>query len=163
MGLQLPGELADLLNELGYTWPKADEEKLFELGRHWMTYSGKLGGIVQDASTAAQPVWTENRGAGIDAFKAKWEDNDSALAVTRDGVTGAQVLGAALFVCAAIVLALKINVIVQLTILLVEIIQAIATAPETFGASLLEIPAFKKLADMAINLIINEAMEAILG
>jgi hypothetical protein len=163
MGLQLPGELANLLNELGYTWPKADEEKMFELGRHWMTYGGKLDGIVQDASTAAQQVWTGNRGAGIDAFKAKWDDDDSALAVTRDGVTGAQVIGAALFVCAAIVLALKINVIVQLTILLIEIIQAIATAPETFGASLLEIPVFKKLTDMAINLIINEAMEAILG
>jgi hypothetical protein len=163
MGLQLPGELADLLNELGYTWPKADEQKLFELGQHWMAYGGRLGGIVQDAAAAAQPVWADNRGEGIDAFKAKWEDNDSPLAVARDGVTGAQVLGAALFVCAGIVLALKINVIVQLTILLIEIIQAIATAPETFGASLLEIPAFKKITDMAVNLIINQAMEAILG
>jgi hypothetical protein len=61
------------------------------------------------------------------------------------------------------VLALKINVIVQLTILLIEIIQAIATAAPTFGASLLEIPVFKKITDMAINLIISQAMEAILG
>jgi hypothetical protein len=54
-------------------------------------------------------------------------------------------------------------VIVQLTILLIEIIQAIATAPETFGGSLLEVPVFKKLADLAINFLISKAMEAILG
>lgn len=45
----------------------------------------------------------------------------------------------------------------------IEIVQAIATAPETFGASLLEVPVFKKITDMAINFIINEAMEKILG
>ncbi|HZB30626.1 MAG TPA: hypothetical protein VE465_10710 [Streptosporangiaceae bacterium] len=163
MGLQIPGELADLLNELGYTWPKSDETKLVELGRHWMDYGGKVQGLVGDAEGGAGRVWPENAGQAIEAFRAKWDGENSALAVTRDGATGAQVVGAALFVCAAIVLALKINVIVQLTILLIEIIQAIATAAPTFGASLLEIPVFKKLADIAINLIINQAMEAILG
>lgn len=163
MGLQLPGELADLLNEMGYTWPKADEVKLFELGQHWMTYGGKVHGVVADAEAGANKLAAGNAGAGIEAFKAKWGGENSALAVTRDGATGAQVVGAALFVCAGIVLALKINVIVQLTILLIQIIQAIATAPPTFGASLLEIPVFKKLADIAINLIISMALEAILG
>ena len=64
--------------------------------------------------------------------------------------------------CAGLVLTLKINVIIQLTILAAEIIEALATAPETFGGSLLEIPVFKKLTDMAINLLINEAMEVLL-
>jgi hypothetical protein len=73
------------------------------------------------------------------------------------------VIGGALFVCAAVVLALKINVIVQLTILAIEILEAIVTAPETFGASLLEIPVFKKLTDMLINLLISQAMEVVLG
>ena len=59
--------------------------------------------------------------------------------------------------------ALKINVIVQLTLLLVEIIEAIATTEVTFGASLLEIPAFKKLTDIAINFLMSQAMEVVLG
>jgi hypothetical protein len=163
VGIQLPGELADLLNELGYTWPKADEVKLFQLGQHWLEFGSTLQGITQDAGTSAAAVWTDNTGQAVEAFKSTWGKDDSPAAVLKDGVTGAQVIGACLFICAAVVLALKINVIVQLTILLVEIIQAIATAPETFGASLLEIPVFKKLADMAINFIINKAMEAILG
>lgn len=163
MGIELPGELADLLNELGYTWPKADEEKLFQLGQHWIDFGSTLQGIGQEATASATRVWTDNVGDAVEAFKARWGDKESPLAVLEDGTTAAHVIGACLFVCAAVVLALKINVIVQLTILAVEIIQAIATAPETFGASLLEVPVFKKLTDMAINFIINKAMEAILG
>jgi len=163
VGLTLPGELASLLNDMGYTWPIVDEEKLFQLGQHWQTHASTLDGIHADAVAVATRAWTDNRGEAIDAFTAAWNDEESAAAVLRDGVTAAQVVGACLFACAAIVLALKINVIVQLTILLVEIIQAIASAAPTFGASLLEIPVFKKLADIAINLIISMAMEAILG
>jgi len=163
VGIQIPGELANLLNDLGYTWPKADEEKLFQLGQHWLTYSGTLQQVVQDSGGSAAKVWSDNRGDAVDAFKAKWEAQDSPHAVLTDGTTAAQLIGGALFICAGIVLALKINVIVQITILLIEIIQAIATAPETFGASLLEVPVFKKICDLAINFIISKAMEAILG
>jgi hypothetical protein len=159
----IPGELANLLNELGYTWPKSDETKIVELGQQWMRFGGTTQGLVGDAEAGAGKVWPDNAGQAMEAFRAKWDGEDSALSVARDGATGAEVVGAALFVCAAIVLALKINVIVQLTILLIEIIQAIATAAPTFGASLLEIPVFKKLADIAINIIINQAIEAILG
>ena len=163
MGLMIPGELADLLNELGYTWPKSDEEKLFEIGQRWIAFGGSVHGALADIQQPAEKAWTDNRGAAIDAFKAEWADEDSAPAVLRDAAVSAEVTSAALFVCAAVVLALKINVIVQLTILLIEIIQAVASAAPTFGVSLLEIPVFKKLADMAINLIINQALEAILG
>jgi len=83
--------------------------------------------------------------------------------VLAEGITAAQAIGATLIVCAAAVLALKINVIVQLTILAVEILEAVLTAPETFGASLLEIPVFKKLTDMAINFLISQALEVVLG
>jgi hypothetical protein len=163
VGIQLPGELADLLNEFGYTWPKADEERLFELGQLWVGFGGTAQQISELADAAAEQAWTGNTGAAIEAFQQKWSGDKAAAAVLHDGATGAEVVGAALFVCAGIVLALKINVIVQLTILAIEIIQAIATAAPTFGASLLEIPAFKKLTDLAINFIISKALEAILG
>ncbi|HEY9473403.1 MAG TPA: hypothetical protein VIS06_06055 [Mycobacteriales bacterium] len=163
MGIELPGELADLLNELGYIWPKVDEEKLFQLGQHWIEFGSALRDTAQDATTIATAVWTDNTGQAIEAFRASWDDHDSPMSVLRDSMVAAPVIGACLFICAAVVLALKINVIVQLTILAIEIIQAIATAVVSFGASLLELPVFKKLADLAINFIITKAMEAILG
>jgi hypothetical protein len=163
MGLQIPGELADLLGELGYIWPKSDEEKLFQLAQDWIGFAGTLGAVGQDADRAVQAALTGNSGKDIDAFQAAWGADDSGRTVLRDGETGAQVIGACLIVCAGVVLALKINVIVQLTILAMEIIEAIATAPPTFGASLLEIPVFKKIADLAINFLISQAMEVVLG
>ncbi|MCO6011600.1 hypothetical protein NE236_42285 [Actinoallomurus purpureus] len=163
MSLMIPGELANLLNDLGYIWPKSDEDKIVQLGGHWMDHGGKVSGHAQNAHIATAGVWEKNQGEAINAYKAKWEHDKSAVNVATNGGTGAHVIGIGLFVCAGIVLALKINVIVQLTILLVEIIEALATAAPTFGASLLEIPVFKKIADMAINLIINLAMEAVLG
>jgi hypothetical protein len=163
MGITLPGELADLLNELGYIWPKSDETQLFELGADWLSLGSSLSTVATDAETAARKALAVGQGDALQAFDTKWAADDSGAQALSRGVTGAEVVGAALMVCAAVVLALKINVIVQLTILLIEIIQAIATAPETFGGSLLEVPVFKKITDMIINFIINEAMEVILG
>jgi hypothetical protein len=163
MGLMLPGEVAGLLNEMGYTWPEVDEQKLFELGNHWMGLGSTMDGIRAGAASTADRVGSANRGDAMDAFTARWNDQDSAAAVLQDGVTAANAVAAGLYICAGVVLALKINVIVQLIILLIEIYQAIATAGPTFGASLLEIPAFKKLTDIAINLIVSIAMEQLLG
>jgi hypothetical protein len=162
-GLMLPGGLADLLNEMGYIWPKSDEVKIFELGQHWMGFGTTLQGIHGEAQPHAQHVTTHNLGEAIDAFKQRWDAEDAGAALVRDGATGSMVVGACLFVAAGLVLALKINVIVQLTILVIEIAQAIATAAVTFGASLAEIPVFKKLADIAINLILSQVIEALLA
>jgi hypothetical protein len=163
MGLQLPGELAHLLNELGYVWPNVDEQKLLELGHTWMRFASTVEDIHADAGAAAGRVWSDNTAAAAEAFAQAWGREDAAAVVLDRGHLGAQAIGGALLVCAAAVLALKVNVIAQLAWLLAAIVEAIATAEFTFGASLLEIPAFKKLADMAINFVINQAMQVILG
>jgi hypothetical protein len=161
--MTLPGELERLLNDLGFNWPEIDEERLFELGQSWSAYGGHLEQISADAERAAQEVWSGNSGPAIEAFKARWEHEKSPAQILKKGATAGHTLGAILMVCGAVVLALKINVIVQLTILLMEIIEALATAGVTFGASLLEIPVFKEIQQMIINAIINEAINAILG
>ncbi|HSV66394.1 MAG TPA: hypothetical protein VLJ59_10875 [Mycobacteriales bacterium] len=56
MGVELPGELADLLNELGYIWPKADEVQLFQLGQAWVDLGSTVRAISQDAEGAAGRV-----------------------------------------------------------------------------------------------------------
>lgn len=161
--MTLPGELERLLNDLGFNWPEIDEERLLELGQAWTAYGSQLERISTDAERAAQEVWSGNSGPAIDSFKARWEHEKSPAQILTKGATGAHTLGALLMVCGALVLGLKINVIVQLTILAIEIIEALATAPETFGGSLLEIPVFKEIQQMVINAIINEVINAILG
>lgn len=163
MGIMLPGELAGLLNELGYTWPKSDETQLFELGQLWLELAGSLQRTAAEGAAAAQRLLDGNSGEAIAAFGKRWAAEGSAISVLHNGATGAQMVAATLFVCALIVLALKINMIVQLTILLVQIIQAIATAGPTFGASLLEVPVFKKLTDVVLGILVDQAIEVVLG
>ena len=121
MGMQIPGELADLLNDLGYIWPKSDEEKLFEFGQDWITFGSAVQRAADDADTAAQGAWTGNVGDAVEAFQKFWTDEQSASETTHAGANGSVAVGAALIVCAAVVLALKINVIIQLVTLAIEI------------------------------------------
>jgi len=163
MGLQLPGELRSLLSMLGYNWPEADEEKLFQMGNAWLGFAGKVGQPLSDADGHAQRVWSENQGEGIEAFQQAWGDAESPKTNLEDFTTAANVIGAGLMVCAGIVLALKINVIVQLVMLAIEIAQATAEAIVTFGASLLEIPIFKEITGMIVDELIDLALQAILN
>lgn len=161
--LNIPGELANLLNMLGYTWPKSKEGSMFELGQEWIDFGGKLKQIHGETTPHAETVTAENVGADIEAFKKKWTDQNAGAKVVDDGGTGAMVVGGGLFVAAGLVLALKITVIVQLTILAIQIATAIASAVATFGASMAWIPVAKKIADMALNLAIDQVINALLG
>jgi hypothetical protein len=145
MGMTLPGELTSLLSLLGYDWPQSDESQLFELGQRWMDFAGTLNNVAQAGEQAAQPVWTENSGANISAFADHFTNDNGPTKVLQAGSTGANVLGAGMTVAAGIMLALKVNVIVQLTTLAIQIAQAIASAVVTFGASLSEIPTFEQI------------------
>ncbi|MFI0404528.1 hypothetical protein [Actinomadura sp. 3N508] len=163
MGLQLPGELISLLGMLGYTWPEADETKLFEMGQRWVAFGGTLSSRVGESGGAAQAVHAAGMGQGFEAFQRAWSDPEAPDSLLREAVTGTTVVGIGLIVAGVIVLALKISVIVQLVILAIQIAQAIATAAVTFGASLLEIPIFKMITGMIIDQLIGMAIDQIMG
>ncbi|MET8525587.1 hypothetical protein AB0I89_26795 [Micromonospora sp. NPDC049801] len=158
MGLQIPGELRSLLDILGYTWPASDEQKLFELGQAWCEFSSDVAEFIQQAETAAKAALSGNEGADIEAFRAWWGQQESPVDSLQSNGTGALVGGAGLMIAAAIVLALKIAVIVQLVLLAIQIAQAIATAGPTFGASLLEIPVFQTLTRTIVGNLMQEAL-----
>lgn len=163
MGIRLPGGLERLLNDLGYQWPEVDEDKLFHLGQTWMDFSATVSQHAQQAHGHAQQVWTQNSGQSVDAFNQKWNERQQPhdnLAAAHQASMGA---GVGMMAAAAIVIGLKVNTMVQLTILAAEIIEAVATAPETFGASLLEIPVFKEITGMIINGIMNEGINALMS
>ncbi|MBO2446089.1 hypothetical protein J4573_03240 [Actinomadura barringtoniae] len=163
MGMQLPGELRSLLSMLGYNWPEADETKLMEMGTAWLRFAGAHSGPLGEADNHAQRVWSANKGDDIEAFQQSWNAGESGKANLQDFTVAANIIGAGLMVCGAIVLALKINVIVQLTILAIEIAQAIATAGPSFGATLAEIPIFKEITGAIIDQLIDMALSAILN
>ncbi|MEU4561123.1 hypothetical protein AB0F72_22300 [Actinoplanes sp. NPDC023936] len=163
MSIQLPGELSALLQELGYSWPESDESQLLDLGQEWLRLANVIDELHEDVVAAARQVANGNTARAVDAFLTQWQAEDSGAAALTRGSAGAIAIGGGLTVCAGVVLALKINVLVQLTLLAAQIIQAIATAVPTAGASLLEIPIFKQLTNTAIDFLVSQATEVILG
>ncbi|MFF4880918.1 hypothetical protein [Micromonospora sp. NPDC000668] len=163
MGLQLPGELVSILGMLGYDWPTSDEEKLFQLGHLWVEFAPKMEAAGAAALASGSAYWDNNQGEAAQAFQTWWNGADSPANALQQGIPGASLVGAGLMVCAGVVLALKIQVIVQLAILAVQIAQAIATAVATFGASLLEIPVFKMITSLILDQLIGMAVEAVLN
>lgn len=158
MGLQLPGELRTVLSMIGYDWPEADEQKLFEMGQVWTKFAGTIQQTVAETDPIAAQVWTDNVGSDIKAFQASWQHEDGPSNALHDGATAAQLAGLGLMVCGLIVLALKISVIIQLVVLAIEIAQAIATSELTFGASLLEIPVFQQITRTIVSNLLMEAL-----
>jgi hypothetical protein len=162
-GIRLPGWAERLLNDLGYQWPEISEGNLFELGNLYLQHSSTISDHRGQAHGHAQQLVSVNAGDSVDAFSDKWQSREQPhdnLDIAQMASTGA---GIGMYASAAIVIGLKVYTIVQLVILAVEIMEAIATAPETFGGSLAEIPVFKEIQGMLINLGINEAINALLS
>ncbi|GAA1559609.1 hypothetical protein GCM10009678_48230 [Actinomadura kijaniata] len=162
MGLKLSGELVSVLGMLGYDWPETDEEKLFGMAGSWFGFAGRLGAPVGEAQDHAAKVWSQ-KGEGLEAFRRKWTGEDAPAEALTDAGTAAMLIGAGLTICAVVVLMLKIYVIIQLVLLLFQIIQAIAWAGPTFGASLSWIPIAKFIASVVIDQLIDMTVESILN
>lgn len=163
MGMQLPSELISLLSALGYDWPESDEESLFNLAGEWTAMADQIAGRVESLNAAAKTLVDNNTGAQIDAFSAEWEGPESAVLSIADSADPNNKVNIALTVVAGLVLALKIQVIIQLAILAFQIAQAIAFAAVTFGASLAQIPIFKTITGVIIDQLLGMAIDRMLS
>ena len=163
MGIQLPSEVRQILSIIGFNFPEGDETKLLSLGQNWTSLSGQLSGHVQTANSAATAVWNTNRSEMVDAFQAKWNGDASPVKRLTQGGTGADIVGAGVMVCAGIVLALKVNVIVQATLTLIAIAEAIAAAFVTFGATAALIAVLREALKRLLDWLLNQAIGKVLG
>ena len=163
MGMQLPDEVRQFLSIVGFTWPAGDETKLLELGQLWTSLSGRIDSHVDQAHVMASDVWRGNMASMVDAFQAKWQGESGPANRLTQGATGADVIGAGVMVCAGIVLALKINVIVQVTITLISIATAIASAFVTFGASAALVPLLREACKRILDYLLGEAVAKVIS
>lgn len=99
----------------------------------------------------------------VDRFREYWNGPDAPRSNLADGATAATMVGAGLYVCAGVLLALKVAVIAQLVALAIQIAQAIATAAVTFGASLAQIPIFRQITKTLLDMALDVAINALLN
>jgi hypothetical protein len=127
VGLYLPPALTEPLSWVGLIWPEADEDLLYQAGQRWIACSSQLKLINQRADQAATAVWASNDGDAAQAFQAYWSGDKGPPQRLTDDATAAAIIGTALIVFAAAVLALKLAFIVQLAILAAQVALAVAT------------------------------------
>ena len=161
MSVTLPGPLVEVLGLVGLDWPETDEDKVFELGGKWIELWNTAQSFASDSDGAVQLAFAGNKNDAIEAVQAYWRDH-GAPAVMEPGAQAPLILGVGMMIFGVFVIALKIIFVVQLVILAIQIAQAIATAAPTFGASLLQIPIFRQLTRIALDLAQGKVIEKVL-
>ena len=163
MGIQLPGEVRTFLNIIGFTFPAGDETKLLDLGQEWMSLADKIEQHVEQAKHTAEQAWNQNSSDMIEAFKKRWMGEQGPANRMGGGAIGSTIVSAGVMVCAGIVLAMKINAIVQATLTLIEIAAALAAATVTFGASTAIIPLLKEACKRLLDYLLGQAINKVLS
>ncbi|MEV6342861.1 hypothetical protein [Actinoplanes sp. NPDC051851] len=157
MTITLPGALTEPLSWVGLEWPEADEDRLYADGRAWIEHGTRMRVHAEEAGQAARRVWMTNEGATAEAFERWWNGVDGPGRHLGDAATASELIGAALVSYAGITLALKTAYLAQLTVLAIEIGQAVATASVTAGATLAEIPVFVVAARVVMRKLLQQS------
>ncbi len=162
MVINLPAPLGELLNTLGFDWPMSNEDTLFEAGNQWLELMDGVQDVLSGAGDHAAMVIQDNIGKSIEAFQAWWDSEDSPAKILTEGTVAMALAGASLMICAAVVLALKIAVLIQLGILAVQIAAAIAAAAATAGIAGAALPALYALGRKIVSSLIQDAIMRLL-
>ncbi|GAA4933277.1 hypothetical protein [Actinoplanes utahensis] len=163
MTIELPAELTEPLEWIGFTWPQADEDRLYADGRAWIEHGTRLRRHAAVADAAARRVWLENEGASVEAFERWWNGPDGPGRHLDDAATAVELIGAGLIAMAAVTVATKTAYLAQLALLAFQVGQAIATATVTAGATLTEIPIFIGATRIACRQILHRALQQVEG
>jgi hypothetical protein len=132
MSVMLPGDLAFVLNLIGFNWPQADEDKLRQSAQHWREYASELERVIADTSRVLVQVRADNSAESIDALEQHWLDFGQHLHHAHDAAgTVAEVLDE----FALVVDGLKLKVVVQLGLLAGELAATTGAAFLTFGVA----------------------------
>jgi hypothetical protein len=161
--LDLPSWVITAMRDLGFDAPNGKEGTMLDMGTTWVAHGSKSAKPPQDAMTAANDLLAQNKSAAVEAFGKDFKSPTAPAANLSDASTGAKGIGIGTMSLGGIELSLKLSNVAQVGMLLVEIAGAVAEAPFTGGASLLEIPLFKEAATVGFHTAINTASSAVKG
>ncbi|WP_309103522.1 hypothetical protein [Microbacterium sp.] len=158
MGMNIPSELAWVLDILGYEWPELDEDEIRRAAVIVRQFKDDLEGSIAEANKRVNDDVTgalsaQTAGAYANAWNANRESNMQRLVDLLE--PAAQ--GIDLFADA--VVALKVKVIAELGITAAQIAAAAATAVVTLGASAAANAAIIAARKVALDIATDVAVE----
>lgn len=73
MGIEVPDELRDLMELVGYDWPDIDEDELRDTAKEYRDFAEELRDTIRNANRACSHVTAgRSKGEAVDAFKTRW-------------------------------------------------------------------------------------------
>lgn len=161
MGMMLPNELIWIMDKLGLEWPDIDEDEVRKAAVYVRGYRDDMENLVQTADRRingelAAAMTGQTGAAQIDG----WNRNRSQNVQQLLDVLGPAASG--IDIAADIVLALKVKVIVDITVTLAQLIPLLAAGPFGAGGAALLILARKKLFSMAMEATLEQVINQVL-
>jgi len=161
VGMMLPDELIWIMDKLGLEWPDIDEDEVRKAADLVRTYRDDMETLVQAADRRINgDIAAAMKGKIGTAHVAAWNRNRSENVQQLLDILGPASTGIDL--AADIVLALKIKVIAEITLTLVQLIPLLAAGPLGAGGAAVLIIARKKLFSMAMEATLEQVVNEVL-
>lgn len=161
MGMMLPDELIWVMDKLGLEWPDIDEDEVRKAAVYVRGYRDDLESLVQIADRRINgELATAMRGEAGTAHVTGWNRNRSENVQQLLDILGPAAVG--IDIAADIVLALKVKVIVDVTVTLAQLIPLLAAGPFGAGGAAVLILARKKLFSMAMEITLEKVIDEVL-
>ncbi len=161
MGMMLPDELIWIMDKLGLEWPDIDEDEVRKAAAFVRGYRDDMEGLVQAADRRINgelaAAMTGHTGT---AHVTAWNRNRSENVQQLLDILGPAAVG--IDIAADIVLALKVKVIVDVTVTLAQLIPLLAAGPFGAGGAAVLILARKKLFSMAMEITLEKVIDEVL-
>ncbi len=161
MGMMLPDELIWIMDKLGLEWPDIDEDEVRKAAVFVRGYRDDMEGLVQAADRRINgELAAAMTGQTGTAHVTAWNRNRSENVQQLLDILGPAAVG--IDIAADIVLALKVKVIVDVTVTLAQLIPLLAAGPFGAGGAALLILARKKLFSMAMEITLEKVIDEVL-
>ncbi|WP_193047682.1 DUF3626 domain-containing protein [Mycolicibacterium baixiangningiae] len=161
MSIDIPPALQWISYLAGSKWPQGDEDGLWRIGEHWHASAEEMSDLIPDLNRVrneTMSVITGETASTAEREFAKLFDGDYSVDKLVEAMSA---LGETARQAGTQVEASKIEILVGLAIAAAEVLYAIAMAPWTFGASMAWIPVIEALTMVAIRLLFNQLMRAL--
>lgn len=161
MGMMLPNELIWIMDKLGLEWPDIDEDEVHKAAEYLRVYQGDMEALVQAADRRINgDLALAMQGQTATAHVTGWNRNRSENVQGLLDLLGPATTG--IDIAADIVLALKIKVIAEVTLTLVQLVPLLAMGPFGAGGAAVLILARKKLFSMAMEATLEQVINQVL-
>ncbi|WP_144720365.1 hypothetical protein [Agrococcus jejuensis] len=158
MALNIPSELAFVLNLLGFDWPELDEDEIHRAAHIMRQFSDDIQGTMDEVGARVTgDVPSAVTANAASSYSEAWEESQSSMGEFCELIDGA---ATGVDLAADAVLALKLKVIAELVITAAQLAAATAAAFATFGLAAAAQPAIILARKKIMDIIVGEMVAA---